>query len=266
MHNQDLTAGVNAGLAWYYLFAALLNAAAACYVAYMEMVSEGASRVGLAPRSRRLPDWLMVTFFGLNGVATIVILFRGMFGDMGFTLAYGLSALANLIVAIAAGADAAHFAEEKDHGHGVGAEVHRPTLNDHIPAVGLGGPVDRTLWTLIWSVISVCFQATGISYVLGGGFTMPSIFRNAIDSVSGPTTFFVGATIAFVGLYAYRKYLSNGLVAWGLMNATLLYFGLSLTDFDFRDIVVKPRQRANYRLDRLGRLLHLAWASTRCHQ
>jgi hypothetical protein len=49
MHHPDLTPGVMAGLAWYYLLAAMLNSAAAAYVAYMEMVSEGASRAGLAP-------------------------------------------------------------------------------------------------------------------------------------------------------------------------------------------------------------------------
>ncbi len=52
MHQQDLTPGVLTGLAWYYLLAAMLNAAAAAYVAYMEIVSEGAQRDGLAPRTR----------------------------------------------------------------------------------------------------------------------------------------------------------------------------------------------------------------------
>ena len=52
---QDLTPSVMAGLAWYYLIAAMLNAAAAAYVAYMEMVSEGASRAGLAPRTGACP-------------------------------------------------------------------------------------------------------------------------------------------------------------------------------------------------------------------
>ena len=66
MH-QDITPGVMAGLAWYYLLAALMNAVAAAYVAYGEMVSEGASRVGLAPKTRRLPDWLAVAFFSLYG-------------------------------------------------------------------------------------------------------------------------------------------------------------------------------------------------------
>ena len=48
MH-QDLTPGVMAGLAWYYLLAPMLNAAAAAYVAYMEIVSEGARGSGWRP-------------------------------------------------------------------------------------------------------------------------------------------------------------------------------------------------------------------------
>ena len=73
MHH-DMTPGVMAGLSWYYLLASMLNAAAAAYTAYAEIVSEGASRVGLAPRTRRLPDWLVVAFFGLYGLAILLIL------------------------------------------------------------------------------------------------------------------------------------------------------------------------------------------------
>ena len=40
MHNLDLTPDVMTGLAWYYLLAAMLNAAAAAYVSYAELVSE----------------------------------------------------------------------------------------------------------------------------------------------------------------------------------------------------------------------------------
>src|SRR3954452_16259059 len=64
--------------------------------------------------------------------------------------------------------------------------------------------------------------------------------RNAVDLVSGPTTFFIGATLGFIAMLAYRRTLANGLVAWGLVNLSLLAFGLSMTDFDFRDIVTKP--------------------------
>jgi len=107
MHHLDLTPGVMTGLAWYYLLAAMLNAAAAAYVAYMEIVSEGASRAGLAPRTRRLPDWLVIAFGTLYGLATLVILGRHLLGPAALRVAYVLCALANGLVAIAAGAAAA---------------------------------------------------------------------------------------------------------------------------------------------------------------
>src|SRR5690242_8731762 len=75
--HPDLTPAVTAGLGWYFLLAAMLNAAAAAYVAYCEMVSEGASRAGLAPRTRKLPEWLVITFCALYGLAMVVLLFRG---------------------------------------------------------------------------------------------------------------------------------------------------------------------------------------------
>ena len=238
MH-QDLSPGVMTGLAWYYLLASMLNAAAAAYVAYMEMVSEGASRAGLAPRTRRLPEWLMFAFFGLYGLATLVILGRDLLPEA-MKVAYGLCALANVMVAIAAAADAAHFAEERAGGHGRGSEVHGPSLDDHLPAVGLGPPINRTLWTLIWAIGAMVFQAMGVTYLLGGKFGLPQFVRDAVDFVSGPTTFFVGATLGFAAMLAYRRFLANGLVAWGLVNLSLLVFGLSMTDWDFRDIVTKP--------------------------
>ncbi len=240
MHNSDLNPVVNFGLGWYYLLAAMLNAAAAAKVAYMEMVSEGASRAGLAPRTRKLPDWLVVSFCVLNGVALLAMLGKAFIGPDAVIVAYGLSALANVVVAIAAGADAAHHAEEHDAGHGVGSEFGGPSLDDHIPAVGLGRPINRTLWTLIWSVSAVIFQAMGIVYIFNQNVLMPMFMRDAVDLVSGPTTFFVGATIAFAAMIYYRRFFASGIVAWSVVNLALLFFGLSMTDFDFRDIVTKP--------------------------
>ena len=63
--HEDLPSSVLGGLGWYYLLAAVMNAAVAAYVSYAEMVSEGASRRGLAPKTRRMPAWLGLAFFGL---------------------------------------------------------------------------------------------------------------------------------------------------------------------------------------------------------
>ena len=106
--------------------------------------------------------------------------------------------------------------------------------------MGLGKPISRTLWTLIWSIAALVFQAMGITYLFGGEISLPQIVRDAIDFVSGPTTFFIGATIGFAAMLAFRRFLANGLVAWSIVNLFLLYFGLSMTDYDFRDIVTKP--------------------------
>src|SRR5947209_9771023 len=155
--HEDLTPGVLGGLAWYYLLAAVMNAAAAAYVSYGEMVSEGASRAGLAPKTRRMPGWLTTLYFLLYGLALVVILFRhSLPGAPG--AAYGLCALANVLLALMAGADAAYFAELREHGHGEGDPLRPPSLDEHQPAVGIGPPSNRTLWALIWSVASVVFQ------------------------------------------------------------------------------------------------------------
>ena len=239
--NQELNTSVMAGLAWYYLLAAVLNAAAAAYVSYMEMVSEGASRVGLAPKTRRLPDWLSVAFFGLYGLATVMILGRHILPG-GLEAAYCVCAVANALVAITAVADAAHFAEIQEHVSGHGSEVTAPapTLDDHLPAYGLGKPISRTLWALIWGVSALIFQVMGLTYLFGRAIYLPQIVRDAIDYVSGPTTFFIGATLGFMAVIALRRFFANGLVAWSIVNLFLLFFGLSMTDFDFRDIVTKP--------------------------
>jgi hypothetical protein len=237
--HEDLTPGVMAGLAWYYMVAAVLNAGAAAYVSYGAMVSEGVSRVGLAPKSRRMPGWLNSLFLGLYALAFVVIVLRDYLpGAVG--AAYGLCAIANAVMAIMAGADAAHFSEAHEHGHGEGDPSQGPSLDEHHPAVGIGGPIDRTLWTLIWGVAGMIFQMVGVTYALGHEVYMPLFMRNALDYVAGPTTFFVGATIAFMAAIYYRRIIANGLVAWSMVNLFLLFFGLSMTDFDFRDIVTKP--------------------------
>ena len=69
---------------------------------------------------------------------------------------------------------------------------------------------------------------------------MPQFIRDAIDCVAGPTTFFVGATLGFIAMIRWRRFVANGLVGWAIVNLFLLFFGLSMTDYDFRDIVTKP--------------------------
>lgn len=235
---QDVNPGVLAGLAWYYLLASALNAAAAAHVAYAELVGEGADIAGLAPRTRRAPAWLGVALVGLYSSSLLILGFRGWIPG-GTTLAYGLAALANGLLALTAGADAAHFAEVRASG-GVHADEAHPSLDDHVPAAGLGGPINRTLWALVWSVVAVVFQAIGLTYFCNGPLVLPSFARAGIDAAAGPTAFFLASILLFAATLGLRRAVASGLVAFAVVDLAVLAFGLSLTDVDFRRIVSTP--------------------------
>jgi len=228
-HHPDLTAGVMAGLSWYYLLAGLLNACAAGYISYSELVSEGASREGLAPKTRFMPSWLknsLWLFYGVGGLAAIVNPHLG----------FWLITIGSSVLSIASAADAAFYAEHDAEHKG----DHKPSLNDHQPSVGIGGPLNRAIWSSVWALFAMLFSIMGVIYALGAEYAMPQFIRDAIDAASGATSFFTISTLAFVGMIVYRRFLANGLVAWLGLNLSLLFFGLSMTDYDFRDIVTKP--------------------------
>ena len=189
-----------------------------------------------------MPGWLGPLFLGLYGVAALMIVFRSALPG-GLTAAYMICAVANGLLATWAGADAAHFAEcRNEHGHGEGDPLGPPSLDEHQPAVGLGGPIIGRLWAVIRGVCAKMCQMMGVVYVLGHQVYMPADlpWADGIDYIAGATTFFVGATLAFIAAVRFRRVAANGLVAWTMVNLFLLYFGMSVTDYDFRDIVTKP--------------------------
>jgi hypothetical protein len=127
------------GLAWYYLLAAMLNAAAAAYVAYMEMVSEGASRAGWRPGRDGCPDWLVVAFGTLYGLATLTILGRPWSGPRRSGSPTPSAPWPTRWWPSPRGPTRPTFAEVHAAGHGRAARYGGPSLDDHLPAVGLGG-------------------------------------------------------------------------------------------------------------------------------
>ena len=210
------------------------------------------------PQDEAPAGWLITAYFGLYGLAILMILGRHLLPR---SVRGGLRplCLANVLLAVMAGADAAHFAEMKAHGHGEGDSSNPPSLDDHQPAVGLGKPINRTLWALIWSVAAVIFQAMGITYILGGEILLPPVHpQRASTIVAGPTTFFVGATLAFIAMLRWRRFFANGLVGWSIVNLFLLYLRLEHDRLRLPGHRHQAGQRADRRLADPGRLLHLA--------
>lgn len=74
---------------------------------------------------------------------------------------------------------------------------------------------------------------------------MPGSVRTALDAVLGhprlgPVTFTLGSFGTLVALYLGRTWFVRPAVAWGGLNLSLLFLGLSMTDPDFAAIVTRP--------------------------
>ena len=73
-HHPDLTPGVMAALSWFYLTSSILNACASAYISYGELVSEGASRDGLGPKTISMPAWLRMSTWLFYGFGSLFLL------------------------------------------------------------------------------------------------------------------------------------------------------------------------------------------------
>ncbi len=70
---------------------------------------------------------------------------------------------------------------------------------------------------------------------------LPEWFKAYVDFVvADPRLFFAGSMIAFIVMFMVREWLVKPTVAWVLLNISLLFLALSMTDYDFRQIVGKP--------------------------
>lgn len=92
---------------------------------------------------------------------------------------------------------------------------------------------------IVWTVVASVFLIHAAAYFLKMGWAMPDGFKDAIDAVIGPITYFVGATAAFAAVLWFRKFFTDPIVAWSILNLGFLYSGWSITDSDFRTIVTK---------------------------
>ncbi len=70
--------------------------------------------------------------------------------------------------------------------------------------------------------------------------SFPEALRDAVNAAMGPTVYIVGTLVGLMVLFIFRKFFVQPMVAWGLLNLSLLAMGFSMTDQDFASIVAKP--------------------------
>ena len=96
---------------------------------------------------------------------------------------------------------------------------------------------------LVWAVfagVMMILASLALSASKSMVPALPEAVRGLVNSLSGPVLYTLGTTALFTGLFVFRKFFVQPMVAWSVLNFTLLLLGLSMADENFAAIVMKP--------------------------
>ncbi len=69
---------------------------------------------------------------------------------------------------------------------------------------------------------------------------LPQSVRDGVNWMTGPTAYSVGTSAMLIIFFVFRRFFTKPLVAWTLLNVSLLIMGLAMADPNFAAIVTKP--------------------------
>jgi len=98
----------------------------------------------------------------------------------------------------------------------------------------------------IWAAYSSLLLMVSLAHLTGyhqpGEFLirMPDAVKTFVNSFADPVSYFTLSIVLFVLMIWLRRWWIQPTVIWLMLNLSLLFMGLSMTDFDFRQIVGKP--------------------------
>lgn len=98
-----------------------------------------------------------------------------------------------------------------------------------------------TLWLLVaifFTIISPLAMSGDPNWV--ALISIPKGIREMADKALGPVVYSVGGLVLFVVMFAARRFLVKPTVAWTILNLSMLFMGMSMTDPNFSAIVTKP--------------------------
>lgn len=93
--------------------------------------------------------------------------------------------------------------------------------------------------TLIWFAVAMVFAVHSLAYLFHLGWIIPHWIRELVDYVMNPVSYFVLAVAGLVVLLLFRKTLTEPVVAWAIMDISLLFSGWAMTDPNFQQIITK---------------------------
>lgn len=115
----------------------------------------------------------------------------------------------------------------------------------HIPDA-LFGKGQTMPWASIWGIyaallfLGACAHLTGFANPDQFIIRMPEFFKGVVNALSGPGPFFAVSMVLFCMMIWARESLTSLTAGWIMLNGSVLFLLLSMTDYDFRQIVTKP--------------------------
>jgi len=107
----------------------------------------------------------------------------------------------------------------------------------------LGGIPVATIWAVLSAVLLMVSAAhfTGTSSPETFLIRLPEWFKNPVDAFfADPKIYFAGSLLLFWAMIQFREWWIKDTVAWSLLQGSLIFLALSMSDYDFRQIVGKP--------------------------
>ena len=116
----------------------------------------------------------------------------------------------------------------------------------HLPFGKVFGTGQHIPVAALWAVYASILFIVGVAHLTGYDnpqqflIKMPEIFKYPINRLSNPVAFFVGSTAIYATMILARRWWTTPTAGWILLNLSILFMALSITDYDFRQIVGKP--------------------------
>jgi hypothetical protein len=92
---------------------------------------------------------------------------------------------------------------------------------------------------LIWIGVSGIFLLHALAYLFHAGWTIPHVVRDTVNDVMNPVSYFVLAVGGLFVLLRWRRFFTEPVVAWTILNVSLLFSGWAMTDVSFQQIITK---------------------------
>jgi hypothetical protein len=92
----------------------------------------------------------------------------------------------------------------------------------------------------LWMFVACVFLFHALAYFFHAGWILPSGITSAVNAFMNPVSYFTLAVLGLAAVLYFRHFFTEPVVAWTILQATLLFSGWAMTIPAFRSIITKP--------------------------